>query len=168
MNGLLRNIKDPNAKFAWIAKKWSFKWWEPKVQQDVFRWQNPSFSNNFAPKFKMTKKQEICFGCDFNKNLEIYWHKWLFDTFVVLSFLWSVITLSHFHKVCKFFSFFQCCQKVFMEFRAKCSRISEFSATFQPNFGRFRALFATIFLIFALPFCFYCIFMWQFFKLAKK
>ena len=31
----------------------------------------------------MTKKQEICFGCDFNKNLEIYWHKWLFDTFVI-------------------------------------------------------------------------------------
>ena len=83
MNGLLRNIKDPNAKFAWIAKKWSFKWWEPKVLQDVFRWQNPFFSNNFAPKFKMTKKQEICFGCDFNKNLEIYWHKWLFDTFVI-------------------------------------------------------------------------------------
>ena len=101
-NGLLKSIKDPNAKFAWIAKKWSFKWWEPKVQQDVFRWQNPSFSNNFAPKFKMTKKQEICFGCDFNKNLEIYWHKWLFDTFVVLSFLWSVITLSLFHKSSQF------------------------------------------------------------------
>ena len=54
---------------------------------------------------------------------------------------------------------FQCCQKVFTEFRAKSSKISEILASFYPNFGLFRALFSQNFIIFAPASQFYCIFM---------
>ena len=39
---------------------------------------------------------------------------------------------------------------------------------FWPNFGRFRAHFSQIWPIFALPWYFYCIFMWQFFQKSKN
>ena len=54
--------------------------------------------------------------------------------------------------------FNQCCQKVFTEFRAKSSKISEISASFQPNFGLFRALFSKKFRNFAPASDFYSIF----------
>ena len=62
----------------------------------------------------------------------------------------------------------QCCQKYFSKFRAFGYKVSEISATFGPNFGRFRAFLAQNFKIFALPFHFYCIFMWQCLKNLKK